>query len=231
MIILPWNTLMEAIKGDLLKKKIWILILITGAISCLGGYKASLMTTSYQATAKIYVGRGNNLMDYYSQNEIQYYNEFMNTFNEIIRVDDFLNETLKKYKINKSSWEVKNSLGFSASENTPIFTVTYNTNDMEGAEQVLTAICEEFNEQAKTIIPDAKPRIIDSSKVYPIVPNKKKLMLMYFGVGVIFSLGLIFFIDYLDDTIKSNSRLEKVLPVPVLGNIPKHEKGFKGGRE
>jgi len=44
-------------------------------------------------------------------------------------------------------------------------------------------------------------------------------------------LGLIFFIDYLDDTIKSNSRLEKVLPVPVLGNIPKHEKGFKGGRE
>jgi len=215
----------------LLKKKIWILILITGVMSCLGAYKTSLMTTSYQATAKIYVGRGNNLMDYYSQNEIQYYNEFMNTFNEIIRVDDFLNETLKKYKINKSSWEVKNSLGFSASENTPIFTITYNASDMEGAEQVLTAICEEFNEQAKTIIPDANPRIIDSTKVYPIIPNKKKLMLMYFGVGIIFSLGIIFFIDYLDDTIKSNSRLEKVLPVPVLGNIPKHENGFKGGRE
>ncbi len=215
----------------LLKKRLWILVLVTGVISCLGMYKASLMTTTYQATAKTFVGRGDNLMDYYSQNEIKYYNEFMNTFNEIIRVDDFLNETLKKHKINKSSFEVKNSLGFSASENTPIFTVTYKTSERNGAEQVLTAVCEEFNEQAKTIIPDAKPRIIDSAKVYPIIPNKKKLVLMYFGAGVIFSLGIIFLLDYLDDTIKSNSRLEKVLPVPVLGNIPKHERGFKGAKE
>ncbi len=215
---------------SLFKKKIWILIVITGIVTSFGFYKASLMTVSYEATAKIFVGRGENLLDYYSKTEIQYYTEFMNTFSEIITVDDFLDTTLKKHNIDKSSSEVKNSLRFHASENTPIFTVTYSTLKLEGSTETLTAICEEFNEQAKTILPDTKPRILDSAKVYPVIPNKKRVIVMYFGIGIIVSLALILILDYLDDTVKSKSRLEKVLPIPVLGAIPKHERGFKEDR-
>ncbi|MEG1871112.1 MAG: Wzz/FepE/Etk N-terminal domain-containing protein [Peptostreptococcaceae bacterium] len=214
----------------LFKKKLWVLILVTGIVTALGFYKASLMEVTYQASAKIFVGKGENLLDYYSQSEIQYYTEFMNTFSEIIKVDDFLDTTLKKYNINKSSSEVKNSLSFFASENTPIFTVNYYTWKQEGAVETLTAICEEFNEQAKTILPDTKPRIIDSAKVYPIIPNKQKVMVMHFGIGLILSIALILIWDYLDDTIKTKDRLEKVLPIPVLGEIPKHERGFKEDR-
>ena len=40
------------------------------------------------------------------------------------------------------------------------------------------------------------------------------------------SIGLILILDYLDDTLKSKQELERVLPIPVLGDIPKHEKDF-----
>lgn len=212
----------------LLKKKLWILVVVVIAFAGLGYYKSSKMTVSYQATAKIFVGRGENLLDYYSSSEIQYYTEFMNIFNEIIRIDDFMEETLKKHNItNVSPAAVKNSIGFSASENTPIFTVRYGTMQQDGAVEVLTAVCNEFIEQAKVIIPDVKPRILDSAKVYPIYPDKKSVQVKYTLVGFVLGLALILVIDYLDDTVKSKQRLGKILPIPVLGDIPKHERGFK----
>ncbi|MEG0133457.1 MAG: Wzz/FepE/Etk N-terminal domain-containing protein [Clostridium sp.] len=211
----------------LFKKKFWIIIVVTVLATGFGSYKASLMTPSYKASAKIFVGKSDVLMDYYSKQEIQYYSEFMNTFKEIIKLDDFLNETLKKRNISKSSFEVKNSLGFTASENTPIFTVTYTSGNEEGAAEVLTAICEEFNEQAKSILPGVKPRIIDSAKVYPIFPNKNRVVTMFFGIGVILSIGIIIVLDYLDDTVKTRGKLEKLLPIPVLGDIPNHERSFR----
>ncbi|MDU4892485.1 MAG: Wzz/FepE/Etk N-terminal domain-containing protein [Clostridium sp.] len=211
----------------LFKTKFWIIILVTSILTGYGYYKTTSMTVSYQATAKIFVGRGDNLLNYYSKNELDYYKEFMNTFSEIIKIDDFIDATLKKYNIDRSPNEVKYSIGFTASSNSPIFTVTYRTMKREGAEEVLSAVCQEFNEQAKTILPDVKPRIIDSAKVYPIYPNKKKVIVMYFGIGFILSIGVILMLDYLDNTVKSKRNLEKLLPIPFLGDIPKHEKGFK----
>lgn len=212
----------------LLKKKLWILVVVVIAFGGFGYYKSSQMTVSYQATAKIFVGRGENLLDYYSSSEIQYYTEFMNIFSEIIRIDDFMEQTLEKHKItNVSAGAVKNSISFSASQNTPIFTVRYSTMQEEGAAEVLTAVCNEFIEQAKEIIPDVKPRILDSAKVYPIYPDKKSVRVKYLLVGFVLGLAIILVVDYLDDTVKSKERLGKILPIPVLGDIPKHEKGFK----
>lgn len=215
----------------LLKKKFWILMVVVIVFTGVGYYKASQMTVSYQATAKIFVGRGENLLDYYSSSEIQYYTEFMNIFSEIIRIDDFIDETLVKHNItNVHPAAVKNSISFSASENTPIFTVRYGTMEDEGAAQVLTAVCNEFIDQAKIIIPDVKPRILDSAKVYPIFPDKRRVQVKYILVGFVLGLGLILVIDYLDDTVKSKQRLGNILPIPVLGDIPKHERGFKEER-
>lgn len=215
---------------ELLKKKIWIILVITLCASLLGFYKSSFMSVSYMASVKVFVGKGNNLMDYYSPGEIEYYTEFMNAFSEIVRLDDFLTKTLEKHNIDKLPSEVKNGLGFSASPNTPIFTITFRCNDSNDASVILNAVCEEFNEQAKKIFPDRKPQIIDSVKVTSIYPNKKRIIKIYFAAGFIFSMAVVLVIDYLDDKIRTKSKLQKLLPIPVIGEIPKHERSFKEDR-
>lgn len=215
---------------EFLKRRVWIVIIITLCTSLLGVYKSTFMNVSYRASAKVFVGKGDNLMDYYSQGEVQYYTEFMNAFSEIVRLDDFLSKTLEKHDIEKSPGEVKNKLSFSASENTPIFTINYQCNDRNDAEIVLNAVCEEFNEQAKLIFPDRKPRIIDSVKVFSIYPNKKRIIELYLAGGFILSMALVLILDYLDDKVRTKKKLEKLLPVPVIGEIPKHERGFKEDR-
>lgn len=214
----------------LFKKKFWIIILVTMMTTGFGAYKTSKMVTSYQGSSKIFVGKGDNLLDYYGEKEISHYNELMSIFNEIIRVDDFLKETLEKNNINKSPGEVKGGISIVGSEKSPIYTISYSSMSEDGITEIINAVSNEFTEYIKRIVPETKPKVIDEVRVVPITPNKNKLVIVMFAIGLVLAIGLILVLDYLDDTVKSKDRLEKLLPIPVIGEIPKHEKAFKGGR-
>lgn len=217
----------------LFKKKLWILLLITAVATGLGYYKASQMTTRYVANAKIFMSNVENQeeMNYYSFYNMQYYNQFATYFNEIVSASDYINNAVKDKYGKDAKFALNGSISFAGSEGSPIVTGTYYTSSQEGAEEVLDAACDQFVEYSKKIFQDTNVNIIDTAKVYPILPNKKRVIMMYFAIGVVISIGTILVLDYLDDTVKSKNRLEKIIPVPVLGSIPKHEKGFKEGRE
>ena len=59
------------------------------------------------------------------------------------------------------------------------------------------------------------------------MPRKFKLILVIILIIVIISAMIILVIDFLDDRVNSKRRLAEVLPVPVIGNIPTHEKEFR----
>ena len=54
----------------------------------------------------------------------------------------------------------------------------------------------------------------------PVSPNKKMNIAIAFLVGLMVSVGLVFLLEYLDNTYKNKEQLEKDLGIPVLGAIP-----------
>ena len=212
----------------LFKKKFWIIILVTIITTGLGFYKTTTMVTTYQGITKIFVGKNDSLLNYYPELEIKYYTELMNTFNEVIKVDDSLNDVLKNNNINKTAAEVSSRIGITGSQKSPIFTITYMSLTEYGIKEVLNTVGNEFSGYIKKMLPETTPKTIETVRVYPIIPNKNKVIIIALGIGLIISIGIIFILDYLDDTIKSKERLEKILPIPVIGMLPKHEKSFKG---
>lgn len=86
-----------------------------------------------------------------------------------------------------------------------------------------TFLLEKLNEaaivQASTI---SSIRVIDSALVpdKPIKPNKRQNMLIASIIGLMLSVGLAFFVDYLDNSIKSPSDVEGRLGVSIFGRIP-----------
>lgn len=213
---------------QLLRKKIWIMILVTIITTGFGFYKATKMTNRYQGVTKIFLGKGDSLLNYYPEMEIKYYSDLMNTFNEVIKVGDSLNNALKNSNIDKTAAEVGAGIIITGAEKSPIFTVTYNSYSQENIKEIINAVANEFSDYIKKMLPETDPKIIDEVRVYPIKPNKKKVIMIAFAVGMVISIGIILVVDYLDDTIKSKERLEKLLPIPVLGELPKYEKSFKG---
>lgn len=205
---------------ELFKKKIWILVVITILTTLLGFLYASTLETMYRARVKVYVGDSSNVMSTYTDEEIKSYTSFMSTFKEIIMIDDFLDETLQKNHLELSSNTVRHGLSFVSTENSPILEINYTSADQIEARNVLKALTNEYSKQAETIMENVKVQIIDSVKVFTIEPDKAKVIMVGFAVGVIASIGLILVIDYLDDRVYKKESLERLLSVPVLGQLP-----------
>jgi polysaccharide biosynthesis transport protein len=65
-------------------------------------------------------------------------------------------------------------------------------------------------------------RVVDSAEVprAPIAPNLQRSVMLSFIAGLTLSLGLVFFVDYLDSRLKTPQDLKTHLGVPFLGLIP-----------
>ena len=211
----------------LFKKKFWIIIVVTAITTSLAVVKVSKLQPSYSATAKIFMGNGNDMLQVYSESELSYYSQFITIFSEISKIDGFLDDTLKKNKIDKTSLEVASALSFSSSANTPIVNIYYSSYTDYQMAETLDAVCEQLLDKVKEIMPETNPTILSEAKVATIYPNKTKLPIIAFAAGIILSIGLILVLDYLDTRIISTKQLEKIVPVPVLGSIPIEEKKFR----
>ena len=211
----------------LFKKKFWIIIVVTAITTSLAVLKVSKLQPSYSATAKIFMGNGNDMLQVYSESELSYYSQFITIFSEISKIDGFLDDTLKEHKIDKTSLEVASALSFSASANTPIVNIYYSSYTDDQMAETLDAVCEVLLDKVKEIMPTTNPTILSEAKVTTIYPNKTKLPIIAFAAGIILSIGLILVLDYLDTRIISKKQLEKIVPVPVLGSIPVEEKKFR----
>ena len=211
----------------LFKKRFWIIIVITVITTSLALYKVSKLQPTYSANAKVFMGNSTDMLEMYSQEELSYYSQFITIFSEISKIDGFLDDTLRKNNIDKTSLEVASALSFTSSENTPIVNIFYSSYTDNQMAETLDAVCDELIDKVEEIMPGTKPTILSEARVSTIYPNKRKLPIIAFAAGIILSIGLILVLDYLDNRIVSKKQLEKIISVPVLGSIPTVEKEFR----
>ena len=72
-------------------------------------------------------------------------------------------------------------------------------------------------------------RIMDYAKTpgYPIKPRKRQNAMLGLLMGLLLGGGLVFLIEYLDTSLRTIEDVEKHLPWPVLGIIPRFEQAFE----
>lgn len=70
-------------------------------------------------------------------------------------------------------------------------------------------------------------RIIDEARTpgAPISPNLRRAVMLSLVAGLALSLGLVFFVDYMDNRLKTPQDLKAYLGVPFLGMVPAVPKG------
>lgn len=73
-------------------------------------------------------------------------------------------------------------------------------------------------------------RILDTAEVprLPVKPNKKLNIMLALIVGLTLGTGITFFLEYLDDTIRTPDDLERNLRMPFLGAVGTVKSGKKG---
>ena len=105
---------------------------------------------------------------------------------------------------------------------TQILQINYKSKNPKEAQDVLKSVTQEFITTSKELVPNGNVKIIEEVQLpeNPVSPNKKMNIAIAFLLGLMVSVGLVFLLEYLDNTYKNKEQLEKELDIPVLGAIP-----------
>jgi capsular exopolysaccharide synthesis family protein len=98
--------------------------------------------------------------------------------------------------------------------------------EVENKRKLLNSLVERQNETLVSArlggLKTSSTSIIDRAKVpqSPISPRKKRNLILALLMGLFGGVGLCFFLDYMDNTIKGPEEVEKLVDLPSLGVIP-----------
>ena len=151
------------------------------------------------------------------------YQQLLQTYAQAIKTKDLVNRAISRLNYDElEAIDVVNSLTVNPIASTQILEIKYKSKNPKEAKDVLKNVTDEFIVMAKELVPNGNVRVIEEVELpeNPVSPNKKMNIAIAFLLGIMVSVGLIFLLEYLDNTYKNKDQLEKDLGIPVLGAIP-----------
>lgn len=206
-------------------RKRWIMIVaITLTATIISGVISFFVIDPvYEASTKVFIGKEESDDAAYNSSDINMYQQLLQTYAQAIKTKDLVNRAISELSYDElEASSVVDALTVNPISSTQILEIKYKSKDAEEAKDVLKGITDEFIVTAKELVPNGNVRVIEEVELpeNPVSPNKKMNIAIAFLLGLMVSVGLVFLLEYLDNTYKNKDQLEKELGIPVLGAIP-----------
>ena len=168
------------------------------------------------------MGKEESSLEGYNTNDIQMYQKLLQTYAETIKTNEVVQAAINSTNADLSVKDVKDSLTVTPIADTQILQIKYKNNAPEVAKDILDNVTNEFVILSKELVPNGNVWVIEAVQLPedPVAPNKKMNIAIAFLLGLMVSVGLVFLLEYLDNTFKTKENLERELSIPVVGLIP-----------
>jgi protein tyrosine kinase modulator len=218
----------------ILRKRVKLILIITIISTLVSGIVSFfVIKPTYEAGTSIVIGKNvKNSTEGYNSSDVVMYQKLMKTYAEIAKTNDVavdavksMNNDMSEKEIEKAALALQKSAKVTPQADTQILDIKVQSQDPKEAKKKIDALTNSFMNVAPKMYPDGQIKIMDTAKVptQPIKPNKKLNVAIAFLLGLMISVGLSFLLEYMDNTIKTQEDIEKLLEVPVIGNIPNYE--------
>ena len=209
-------------------KKRWILIVSITLVATLisGVLSFFVIKPTYETSTKVFIGKEESNQEGYNTNDIQMYQKLLQTYAETIKTNEVVQAAINSTNnTDLTVPAVKGALTVTPVSDTQILQIKYQNKSPEVAKEILENVTNEFVVLAKELVPNGNVRVIEAVQLpeNPVAPNKTMNVAIAFLLGLMVSVGLVFLIEYLDNTFKSKEELERELDIPVVGIIPEVE--------
>lgn len=205
-------------------KKRWIMIFtITVAATVISGVLSFFVIDPvYETSTKLFIGKEESDEAAYNTNDIQMYQKLLQTYAQAIKTKDLVGRAINELDYDLEAASVVSALTVTPVTDTQILQIKYQSKDPKEAVDVLKNVTAEFIVTSKELVSNGNVRVIEEVELpeNPVSPNKKMNIAIAFLLGLMVSVGLVFLLEYLDNTYKNKEQLEKELDIPVLGTIP-----------
>jgi capsular polysaccharide biosynthesis protein len=214
-------------------KKRWWLISVIVLISCItsGIYSYYFIQPIYSASTMLIVNKsteysGNQQLDL---NAVNTNIQLIATYKVIIKTNAVMDKVVNQYpEFNLTSDDLVGKVSVSSVNQTQVITLTAVDNSYEKAARIVNAVSKVFKAEIPTIMKVDNVAILNEAKVNdnqaPVSPNKMLNVILSLIVSLMVSLGIVFLLDYLDDTFKTEQEVRQYLELPTFAMISKIKK-------
>ena len=130
--------------------------------------------------------------------------------------------------IDISYGRIRGGLNVDYVEDTEMISITFRSNDPEVTLAIANAIANRLVHEVKNYFGVDNIAVVDeATRVTPLIPNQRRNVITALVLGLIIGVAVVFFLDYIDDNIKTHHDVKKYLKLPVVGEIPVTREGVQ----
>ncbi|RST72540.1 capsular biosynthesis protein [Siminovitchia acidinfaciens] len=197
-----------------IKRRLWLVALIATLATTAGWFYSNL-----NKTAPIYQASSNIIIDADPA--------YKNTLQVIIKDITVIEKVIQELGIENSPETLAGQINVESIEDSQVVKISVTDTDPERAANIANTTARIFKGQIPKVMEFKSVSVLSEAKVNPFPineNNQNKIILGAMIIGIMIGIGLIFLIDSLDDSIKSEHDIESILGIPVLGSISKINK-------
>lgn len=213
---------------NIVKKRLNLIIIITLSATIISGIVSFyVIKPTYEAKVSVVIGKtGSDSRDksQYNYNDVIMYQNLVKTYTEIAKSRVVAEKTSEKLNNEITVEDIQKLVTVTPQANTQILMLKAESKNPNQAMNLINFLTESFEQETKRIFPDGEIKIMDKAQLpnKPVKPNKKLNVAIAFFIGLMLSFGLVFILEFMDRTIKTENDVEKYLGLPVIGIIPKN---------
>ena len=189
---------------DYFKSKLkWIMVTVIILIVIGNIYTIITRVPMYKSDTTIVLVSENDKE--YNTSELQLNKNLVGTYSEIIKSRNVLSQVIENLGLETTVESLSKNVSVEAVQNTEIIKISVGADDPEVAARIANEIASVFTTEIKKIYKLNNVSVVDkavkSNKPYNI--NYIKDNVIYIGLGLVLSCGIIFILFYFDTTIKT----------------------------
>jgi capsular polysaccharide biosynthesis protein len=214
----------------MIKKRLWLIVLIVVVSTLTTAYYSTRnYIPLYQASTQLIINStvtadalGNQQMDL---GAISINMSLVSTYIEIIKTPAILDEVVRRYpELDLSTQGLQRTLRVSALNNTQVMTIRTVDYSYERAARIVNAVADVVKTEIPRIMKVNNVEILSVADIndYPPPINQPSYMtiVISFAVSLMVSIGLVFLLELMDDTMKTRKDIQDTLGLPTLATIP-----------
>lgn len=212
---------------NIIKKRLVFIIIIT-FLSTLASVLITyfVMKPVYKANISVIIGKSaddadtkNNTNRY---DDLLLYQNSVKTYAVLATSRKVAEDVILKLNLDMTSQNLISMISAAPNTNTEFLTLTVKSQDKELAVKIANQLAQSLKEVSIAVKNQDAVNLVDDAQM-PTQPDSPKPHLnIVIGLllGLIVSIGLVFFMEYMDNTVKSQEELERLLELPTIGTIP-----------
>jgi capsular polysaccharide biosynthesis protein len=206
-----------------LRKRLALILAITlTAVIISGVVSFFFLTPIYQASTQLLVNKKSEDQVYYNSNELQTSMQLINTYKEIIKSPRILDIVATELNLDMDGKQLigKVTVG---TDDSQVVNISVQDENPQQAVDIANTIASVFTKEVIDIFEVDNVSVLWTAELAdaqaPVKPQPVLNIAIALVVGLMAGVGLAFLLEYLDNTVKNEQDIEKILELPILGVI------------